>query len=155
MLCVIGGACSGRRTLVTEHFPEAAWHRLGPGESPAVLASRRAPGGVLVVTGWAAWLQALLSATPDNEVVRQSWREQLAALDELEREAWGEALLILDEMGGGIVPMSPEARRLRDFNGWLTQDVAARSRAVWQVRHGLARRLDAGAGLEQGIDASR
>lgn len=141
MLCIIGGACSGRRALVAERYPQAVWHRLEPGEPPAGWAGRATSGGVLVVTGWAEWLKALLAATADDEAVRSAWRAQLSALDEREREAQGEALLILDEMGCGIVPMAAEARRLRDLNGWLAQEVASRSRAVWQVRHGLCKQL--------------
>ncbi|QTF91579.1 bifunctional adenosylcobinamide kinase/adenosylcobinamide-phosphate guanylyltransferase [Halomonas sp. BM-2019] len=141
MLCVIGGACSGRRALVAERYPDASWHRLGAAESPGAWASRRAAGGILVVSGWAAWLEARLARTADDQAVRAAWRDQLAALGEWECEPGGEALLILDEMGGGIVPMAPEARRLRDLNGWLNQAVAARCRGVWQVRHGLCKRL--------------
>lgn len=141
MLCIIGGACSGRRALVAERYPQATWHRLVPGESHATWVGRPSSGGVLVVTGWADWLKALVAETADDEVVRSAWREQLVALGEREREAQGEALLVLDEMGGGIVPMAVDARRLRDLNGWLAQEVAARSRAVWQVRHGLCKRL--------------
>jgi adenosylcobinamide kinase / adenosylcobinamide-phosphate guanylyltransferase len=141
MLCVIGGACSGRRALVAARYPRADWHRLGPGESPAAWAGLPTSGGVLVITGWAAWLKALLAATADDETVREAWRERLVALGEAERETGGEALLILDEMGCGIVPMAFDARRLRDLNGWLAQEVAARSRAVWQIRHGLCKRL--------------
>ncbi|MBE0490557.1 MAG: bifunctional adenosylcobinamide kinase/adenosylcobinamide-phosphate guanylyltransferase [Halomonas sp.] len=141
MLCVIGGACSGRRALVAERYPQAVWHRLAPEESPAGWDALPPSGGVLVVTGWGDWLKALLATTADDEAVRTAWRAQLSALEETEREAQGEALLILDEMGCGIVPMAVEARRLRDLNGWLSQEVASRSRAVWQVRHGLCKRL--------------
>ena len=61
MLCIIGGACSGRRALVAERYPRAVWHRLEPGEPPAGWAGRATSGGVLVVTGWAEWLKALLA----------------------------------------------------------------------------------------------
>ncbi|WP_258176182.1 bifunctional adenosylcobinamide kinase/adenosylcobinamide-phosphate guanylyltransferase [Halomonas ventosae] len=103
------------------------------------MAGRQSSGGVLVVTGWADWLKALLAATADDETVRAAWRDQLVALGDAERQAGGEALLILDEMGSGIVPMAADDRRLRDLNGWLAQEVAARSRSVWQVRHGLCK----------------
>ncbi|WP_416137423.1 bifunctional adenosylcobinamide kinase/adenosylcobinamide-phosphate guanylyltransferase [Halomonas sp. HK25] len=141
MLCVIGGACSGRSALVAARYPRADWYRLGPGESPAAWAGLQTSGGVLVITGWADWLKARLAATVDDEAVRAAWRDLLVALGEAERETGGEALLILDEMGSGIVPLDPVARRLRDHNGWLTQEVAARSRVVCQVRHGLCKRL--------------
>lgn len=141
MLCVIGGACSGRRALVAKRYPQAVWHRLVPEASIAGWEALPPSNALLVVTGWAEWLKALLAATTDDEAVRTAWRAQLSALDEWERAAQGEVLLILDEMGCGIVPMDEKARRLRDLNGWLSQEVASRSRALWQVRHGLCKRL--------------
>ncbi len=58
-----------------------------------------------------------------------------------ERRTGATITLILEEMGRGIVPMSPRQRRLRDLNGWLAQDAAARAEAVYYVWHGLVRRL--------------
>lgn len=141
MRCIIGGACSGRRGLVAERYPEAAWHRLMADDASPAWVDKLSPGRTWVVTGWTSWLEARIVETHDDEAVRTAWRECLSALGEWEREAQGEALLILDEMGGGIVPMAAEARRLRDLNGWLAQEVAARSRSVWQVRHGLCKIL--------------
>lgn len=140
MQCFIGGACSGRRALVAERFPAARWHRLAAGEGVATRHDGLAPGVPLVVTGWGDWLAAAL-AESDDDGVRASWRAMLDALAEAQRAAGGEVVLVLDEMGRGIVPMAPEARRLRDLNGWLAQEAAARCEAVWYVRHGLARRI--------------
>ena len=147
MQSVIGGAGSGRRRLVIERFPHARWHRLAPGDgADACLAGCELSGGgvsghdtweVLVVDGIADWLAAALAETPDDDALRGIW---LGLLDRL-AAAPGEAVLILDEMGRGIVPMDPAARRLRDHNGWLAQAAAARSRAVWYLRHGLCKRL--------------
>ncbi len=140
MQCFIGGACSGRRALVAERFPAARWHRLAEGEGVMTRHDGLVPGVPQVITGWGDWLAAAL-AEGDDDGVRASWRAMLDALAEAQRAAGGEVVLILDEMGRGIVPMAPEARRLRDLNGWLAQEAAARSEAVWYVRHGLARRI--------------
>ncbi len=140
MQCFIGGACSGRRALVAERFPAAYWHRLAAGEGVVTRHLGLAPGVPLVVTGWADWLAAAL-AEGDDDDVRASWHSMLDALAEASCAAGSEVVLILDEMGRGIVPMAPETRRLRDLNGWLAQEAAARSEVVWYVRHGLARRI--------------
>ncbi|WP_027962795.1 bifunctional adenosylcobinamide kinase/adenosylcobinamide-phosphate guanylyltransferase [Halomonas halodenitrificans] len=141
MQCFIGGACSGRSDLVDERFPEARWHRLAPGQGVADWLDEVPMGATLVITGWAAWLSATLAEDHDDGV-RASWRALLEALAAAQRRQGLELVLILDEMGRGIVPMAPEARRLRDLNGWLAQEVASRCTPVWHVRHGLARRLD-------------
>lgn len=140
MQLFIGGACSGRRDLVAARFPRARWHRLAEGQPLAGWGDAGSAG--LVVTGWARWLAAALIREPDDARLRGAWREALDALA-TQRPDGGETLLILDEMGRGIVPMAAEDRRLRDLNGRLAQDAAARCAAVWYVRHGLARRLDA------------
>lgn len=142
MQCFIGGACSGRRELVSKRFPAAHWERLVPGQAVGAWPYDLSPGAVLVVTGWADWLTTALAEEGDDGV-RQGWRAMLEALAAQETRGL-EVVLILDEMGRGIVPMTPEARRLRDLNGWLVQEVASRCSAVWYVRHGLARRLDSG-----------
>lgn len=137
MLCIIGGACSGRRRLAAERFPDARWHRLAPGEDAAACLEAQAGGEVLVVDGIADWLAAALAETPDDDTLRDIW---MGLLDDLDA-APVEAVLILDEMGRGIVPMEPVARRLRDHSGWLVQAAVARSHAVWQLYHGLCKQL--------------
>ncbi len=136
MQSLIGGAGSGRRRLAAERFPGARWHRLAAGEAAACLEARGG-GEVLVVDGIADWLAAALAETSDDEALRGLWSGLLDGL----AAAPGEAVLILDEMGRGIVPMDPAPRRLRDHNGWLVQAAAARSRAVWYLRHGLCKQL--------------
>lgn len=137
MQSVIGGACSGRRRLVNERFPEACWHRLVAGEEVDVCLAGQERKDVLVVDGIAAWLAAAVSETPDDDALRGIWQGLLDGLV----AAPCEVVLILDEMGRGIVPMDPAARRLRDQNGWLVQAAMTRSQAVWYLRHGLCKQL--------------
>ena len=66
---------------------------------------------------------------------------ELDALRAWEAEQGGQAVLILLEMGRGIVPLGLENRRLRDLNGWLAQDTAARCERVWYVWNGLVKEL--------------
>lgn len=141
MQLFIGGACAGKRDAVSERFPAANWHHLAPGVPLGAWRETVVAGHPLVLTGWTAWLEAALAAVPDDDRLRREWGEGLAALADAEREMALEVVLILPEMGRGIVPMAAEARRLRDLAGWLAQDAARRSDAVWYVRHGLVRRL--------------
>ena len=50
-------------------------------------------------------------------------------------------IIIATDVGRGVVPMEPEQRRLRDLNGWFTQDATAQAEEVWYVRHGLVMAL--------------
>nr|WP_298410702.1 bifunctional adenosylcobinamide kinase/adenosylcobinamide-phosphate guanylyltransferase [uncultured Halomonas sp.] len=140
MQLFIGGACAGKRDAVSKRYPTAHWHRLNAGAPldnwPAAVVCSLP----LVVTGWAAWIEAALSDEPEDDRLR---RRLVAALDTLVAAERGglTVVLILPEMGRGIVPMSPLARRLRDLAGWLAQDAAERAEGVWYVRHGLVRRL--------------
>lgn len=140
MQLFIGGACAGKRDLVTARFPNAVWYRvdsagLGGWES---VWDRRSP---MVITGWPGWLESALVDEPDDDRLRERLGVALEALVDAERDSHLEVVLILPEMGRGIVPMAAADRRLRDLAGWLAQDAAARAEAVWYVRHGLARRL--------------
>ncbi|SDL10479.1 adenosylcobinamide kinase /adenosylcobinamide-phosphate guanylyltransferase [Franzmannia pantelleriensis] len=139
MQLVIGGACAGKRGLVQRWYPHARWQAQEDAARQAILP---APGETLVVSGWAGWIRAALAAAPgDDDALRLALIERLDALRAAETESAAEVILIVEEMGRGIVPMGAERRRLRDLNGWLAQDAAARCERVWYVRHGLYRRL--------------
>ncbi|EWH03945.1 bifunctional adenosylcobinamide kinase/adenosylcobinamide-phosphate guanylyltransferase [Halomonas sp. BC04] len=147
MQLFIGGACAGKREAVVRHFPAACWQRIGPRANPVDwLAALEpggglAPGGVLVVTGWTAWLEAALDRETDDDRLRQELAAAVAMILEAEHDLELTMILILAEMGRGIVPMAHRDRRLRDLAGWLAQDVASRAEQVWYVRHGLVQPL--------------
>lgn len=135
MRVVIGGTHAGKRDAVR------AW-----GGAPFWLGAERLlegppPAGDLVIDGWAAWIAAQLEGEADNDRLRARLVQALDALGDAERRTGAAITLILEEMGRGIVPMSRRQRRLRDLNGWLAQDAAARAEAVYYVWHGLVRRL--------------
>ncbi|GHC28745.1 bifunctional adenosylcobinamide kinase/adenosylcobinamide-phosphate guanylyltransferase [Aidingimonas halophila] len=142
MQLFIGGACSGRRALVAERFPDAVWYRLVSGEESEGWRNSLGSTHSLIVTGWADWLDSAIGEVADDEVIRARWRELLSALGRAETDEAMTVVLILDEMGRGIIPMAPAQRRLRDLNGWLVQDSVAVCEAVWYVRHGLMQRLE-------------
>ncbi|AMD02199.1 bifunctional adenosylcobinamide kinase/adenosylcobinamide-phosphate guanylyltransferase [Halomonas chromatireducens] len=147
MQLFIGGACAGKRAAVVRHFPTAAWYRLDPqaglsdwreAPEPGGLLE---PGGVLVVTGWLAWLEAALVREPDDDRLRHELAAALAVILEAERDLGLPMILGLVEIGRGIVPMGHRDRRLRDLAGWLAQDAASLAERVWYVRHGLVQPL--------------
>lgn len=140
MQLFIGGACAGKRDAVTSRFPSASWHRL-EAEQPLIDSQQAlAANTPLVIIGVLEWLGALLERD-DNDGLRQQWRSDMATLCQ-RAEALNAALIIIaSEVGRGIVPMQPEQRRLRDLNGWFTQDATTQASQVWYVRHGLVMAL--------------
>ncbi|NYS62274.1 bifunctional adenosylcobinamide kinase/adenosylcobinamide-phosphate guanylyltransferase [Vreelandella salicampi] len=147
MQLFIGGACAGKRDVVSARFPEAAWCRLVPGSalptlSEALLSDSEAiEPKTWVLTGWLAWLQTALKACPDDDALRHVLATELEGLSQFERLGGPEIVLIVPEIGRGIVPMAAEDRRLRDLAGWLAQDATRYAENTWYVRHGLVQAL--------------
>ncbi|MGY4876309.1 bifunctional adenosylcobinamide kinase/adenosylcobinamide-phosphate guanylyltransferase [Vreelandella aquamarina] len=139
MQLFIGGACAGKRDAVNARFPDAVWLRLSPGQRLHLATREIQPNTPLVVYGVFEWLDASLSS--DSDRLRAEWREDLQYLDD-KAQAQGSALvLIMNELGKGIVPIERNERRLRDVNGWLSQDATAQATQVFCVRHGLVHAL--------------
>ncbi|MCL7930990.1 bifunctional adenosylcobinamide kinase/adenosylcobinamide-phosphate guanylyltransferase [Halomonas llamarensis] len=136
MQLFIGGACAGKRDAVTARFPDAVWHRLAPGQRLAACLQTFVADTPLVITGVLEWLEATL-ANAENDALRQQWQGDMTRLCQRADELKAPLMIIANEVGRGIVPMQPEQRRLRDLNGWFTQDTTAQAEQVWYVRHGL------------------
>lgn len=140
MQLFIGGACAGKRNAVTSRFPSANWHRLEAGRPLIDSQQALAANTPLVITGVLEWLDAALERD-DNDALRQQWQRDIATLCQRADELNAALIMIATEVGRGIVPMQPELRRLRDLNGWFTQDATAQANHVWYVRHGLVMAL--------------
>ncbi|QNI03335.1 bifunctional adenosylcobinamide kinase/adenosylcobinamide-phosphate guanylyltransferase [Halomonas sp. SH5A2] len=136
MQLFIGGACAGKRDAVTARFPDAVWCRLAPGQRLAECQQALVADTPLVITGVLEWLDAAL-AKAENDALRQQWQGDMTRLCQRADELKVPLIIIANEAGRGIVPMQPEQRRLRDLNGWFTQDATAQAEQVWYVRHGL------------------
>ena len=108
----------------------AGWRTV---EEPLLLAAalRRAaaPDTCLLVDCLTLWLTNVLLAARDAEIDRL-----LDALPELP----GRIILVSNEVGWGIVPENALARRFRDEQGRLNQQVAALADRVTLVAAGLA-----------------
>ncbi|GEK47392.1 hypothetical protein HPA02_16750 [Bisbaumannia pacifica] len=135
MRVVIGGTHAGKRDAVRAWGGTPCWLEA------ASLLEGPPPAGDLVIDGWAAWIASQLAGEADNDRLRARLAQSLDALRDAERRTGATTTLILEEMGRGLVPLSRRQRRLRDLNGWLAQDAAARAAAVYYVWHGLVRRL--------------
>lgn len=135
MRVVIGGTHAGKRDAVRSWGGAPRWLEA------ASLLEGPPPAGDLVIDGWAAWIAAQLASEADNDRLRARLGQALDALRDAERRTGASITLIFTEMGRGLVPLSRRQRRLRDLNGWLAQDAAARAEAVYYVWHGLLRRL--------------
>jgi adenosylcobinamide kinase/adenosylcobinamide-phosphate guanylyltransferase len=122
MQLFIGGACAGKRDAVAARFPTANWWRLD-GDQP-LSDGQQAPvvDTPLVITSVLEWLGAALAASANNEALRQQWQGDIALLCQHANALNAPLIIIATEVGRGIVPMQPEQRRLRDLNGWFTQD---------------------------------
>lgn len=136
MQLFIGGACAGKRDAVTSRFPSASWHRLEAGQPLINSQQALAANTPLVITGVLEWLGALLERD-DNDTQRQQWQNDITQLCQRAEGLNAALIIIASEVGRGVVPMQPEQRRLRDLNGWFTQDATAQADQVWYIRHGL------------------
>lgn len=141
MQLFIGGTCAGKRNVVRQRFDSACWHSAYAGCQLETWHMAAASSRCLVLEGWERWIATRIADEPDDDRLRHAVVGELDALCGWEALQGGEVVLILLEMGCGIVPLGSEKRRLRDLNGWLAQDAAARCERVWYVRHGLAKSL--------------
>ena len=139
MQLFIGGACAGKRDAVNARFPDAVWTRLAPGQRLHLATREIQLNTPLVLYGVFEWLEASLSS--DSDRLRAEWQEGLQHLDEKAQAQSATLVLIMNELGRGVVPIAPNERRLRDVNGWLSQDAAALATQVFCVRHGLVHAL--------------
>ncbi|MGQ4880427.1 bifunctional adenosylcobinamide kinase/adenosylcobinamide-phosphate guanylyltransferase [Billgrantia sp. LNSP4103-1] len=141
MQLFIGGTHAGKRGIVRQRFDSPGWHSAHMGCRLEAWPATAALARGLVLEGWECWLAERLADQPDDDRLRDAMAGELDALREWEARKGAEAVLIMLEMGRGIVPLDPAKRRLRDLNGWLAQDAAARCERVWYVWNGLARPL--------------
>ncbi|MGO1773257.1 MAG: bifunctional adenosylcobinamide kinase/adenosylcobinamide-phosphate guanylyltransferase [Halomonas sp.] len=136
MQLFIGGACAGKRDAVAARFPGAVWHRLAPEQRLHECLQTLVADTPLVITGVLEWLEAALAST-QNDLLRQQWQDDMARLCLHSDQLNAPLMIIATEVGRGVVPMQPEQRRLRDLNGWFSQDATTQADQVWYVRHGL------------------
>ncbi|WP_317986361.1 bifunctional adenosylcobinamide kinase/adenosylcobinamide-phosphate guanylyltransferase [Vreelandella aquamarina] len=99
------------------------------------------PDTPLVIHGVLDWLTASMGADEGSDSWRSRWRDDLQELLCGANSQQVTLIIILNEVGRGIVPMDRDQRRLRDLNGWFSQDMAECADQVWYVRHGLVQAL--------------
>ena len=88
-------------------------------------------GSAVLVDCLTLWLSNLMEKGADIEA-------QTAALKKTLAERAGPIVLVSNEVGLGIVPENPLARRFRDLQGRLNQDLAAAAARVVMMVAGVA-----------------
>ncbi|MBE0403991.1 bifunctional adenosylcobinamide kinase/adenosylcobinamide-phosphate guanylyltransferase [Halomonas citrativorans] len=141
MQLFIGGACAGKRSLVKTRFPSAVWWRLAPGQRLRECAGVMLPSTPLILHGVLEWLSASMDSDAGSDGWRSQWCDDLNELLQSAKAQQTALVIIASDIGRGIVPIERHQRRLRDLNGWFSQDVAERAEHVWYVRHGLVQGL--------------
>lgn len=96
----------------------------------AVLDIHARPGHVVLIDCLTLWLTNLMADDRAIDVETEALTQSLA-------QAGGAVLLVANEVGGGIVPANPLARRFRDLQGHLNQQIAAAADTVLLVTAGL------------------
>ena len=96
-----------------------------------------APGRVVLLDCLTLWVNNLMCAELSDAEVRARFGDLVEAL----LAAPNPVVLITNEVGMGIVPMNAMARRFRDLQGWMNQDVARVCDAAWLMASGLPLQL--------------
>ena len=110
---------------------DSEWQTVeAPHDLAEVLAAVPA-GSAVLVDCLTLWLSNLMEEGADIEA-------QTAALKETLAEMAGPTVLVSNEVGLGIVPDNPLARRFRDLQGRLNQDLAAQAARVVMMVAGVA-----------------
>lgn len=94
------------------------------------LASRAAPDRIILVDCLTLWLTNLMLEDEDIDA-------HVAALAAILTTATGPIVLVSNEVGAGIVPDNALARRFRDLQGQLNQEMAALASHVSLVVAGI------------------
>lgn len=142
MQLFIGGACAGKRSIVKTRFPNAVWWRLAPGQRLRECVGIMLPDTPLVLHGVLDWLAASIASDAGSDGWRAHWCDDFRELQRAANIQQAPLVIIANDVGRGIVPMEHQQRRLRDLNGWFSQDAAERAQQVWYVRHGLVQALN-------------
>lgn len=88
-------------------------------------------GSAVLVDCLTLWLSNLMEEGADIEARTAALKQTLAERD-------GPTVLVSNEVGLGIVPENPLARRFRDLQGRLNQDLAAEAARVVMMVAGVA-----------------
>lgn len=132
MHVVIGGAYSGKRQYVREHW--SSFQLISAYEEKDY--NEKLTEDTVVYEGFEIWIEQLLESGQTNDQIVAWFRQWLASLENPEN-----TVLIMLEIGKGIVPMEEKNRRLRDVVGWIQQEVVRQANTVTSIWHGLAMQM--------------
>jgi len=120
------------RARIARHRDDrgAGWHTVeAPRDLPGALAGIAGTDAVLIDCA-TLWLSNQMLAESDLPQVTEDWLAALAACP-------APVVIVSNEVGQGIVPDNALARRFRDEQGRLNQQLAARANCVVTVIAGL------------------
>ncbi len=132
MHVVIGGAYSGKRQYVRDHW--SSFQLISAYEEKDY--NETLTEDTVVYEGFEIWIEQLLESGQTNDQIVAWFRQWLASLENPEN-----TVLIMLEIGKGIVPMEEKNRRLRDVVGWIQQEVVRQANTVTSIWHGLAMQM--------------
>ena len=111
---------------------------------PAVVAAHAPSADFLLVDCLTIWLSNLLYKWRelDTATVQEKTIEQVSELTTASRA--GRVIAVTNEVGSGIVPESAVARRFRDLQGFMNQQIARAADDVYLLVSGIPVRIKTG-----------
>jgi len=132
MHVIIGGAYSGKRQYVRDHW--RSFQFISAYEEKTI--NELVTEDTVVYEGFEIWIREQIDRGKTNDEIVNWFRNWLASLKNPDK-----TVLIMLEIGKGIVPMEEQNRRMRDLVGWIQQEAVRQANTVTSIWHGLAMQM--------------
>jgi len=132
MHVIIGGAYSGKRQYVRDHW--RSFQFISAYEEKTI--NELVTEDTVVYEGFEIWIREQIDRGKTNDEIVNWFRNWLASLKNPDK-----TVLIMLEIGKGIVPMEEQNRRMRDLVGWIQQEAIRQANTVTSIWHGLAMQM--------------
>ncbi|WP_299088567.1 bifunctional adenosylcobinamide kinase/adenosylcobinamide-phosphate guanylyltransferase [uncultured Metabacillus sp.] len=138
---MVGGAYSGKRKLIRDHYDEITWHSAYQYDLLLDWKIKFRSSSMLVLEGWEVWIKNELKLYSTLDDAKDHFYELIDEICELEKRYEKSVIFIILEMGRGIVPLNEEDRNIRDIAGWVLQYAASKADSVQYCWHGLVKTI--------------
>lgn len=138
---MVGGAYSGKRSIVRQRFSTVTLHSAYDQAIFTNWKYKIKPNSVLVFDGWEKWIKEKLATSANLDEVRLFFIDQIDQICQTEQVDGTTIILIMLEMGRGIVPLDEIDRNVRDIAGWLLQYATKKAETVDYCWHGLSKTI--------------
>lgn len=132
MHVIIGGAYSGKRQYVRDHW--RSFQFISAYEEKTI--NEMVTEDTVVYEGFEIWIREQIDRGKTNDEIVNWFRNWLASLKNPDK-----TVLIMLEIGKGIVPMEEQNRRMRDLVGWIQQEAVRQANTVTSIWHGMAMQM--------------